>query len=782
MSRTVLVFADCRLDVAARSLTRAGERVDVPPIVFDCIAYLVTQRERAVGRDELVAAVWGKSAISDTMLGKAILAARRAVGDTADDQALIRTVPRFGYHWVGAVRVEADDGVAIPAPRVSDIKPPRRAWLAIGAIAVIAIVAASIYFFREGQPPGAADIVDAPAGASAVLPVEVLAGPDDAWLRLGLMDLIANRLRESGVPVMSSDSLVSLLRRNGADANRLRKVLRDAHPDIRLVEASIAKRGDGWMLHAKLGDHAIDANGADPVAAARAGADRLLEVLGRHPPVSAHDGSGDLTLDALMQRTEAARLADDLDIARGLIENAPDALKSLPEVRLRRAQIEMRAGRFDDAQNRLQQLLAEAPVETDAALRARILANLCSAESQLGRADDAIRDCSAAIDLGGANGAAEPAAVAYNNRAITHSRRREFAAAQADFARARVAFERSGDMLALVRLDGNEASMLMGRGRPAEALPVLERAGRQFESFGLANESLIAIANEVDANRSLLRATDALAASERGWAILPRVQDPNLRNQFKRERAEALAGSGRIAEAHALLDALIGEIDPARDGETLALVRASQAAIELDNGQSAIAAVLAHQAVATLPPPEYDSPRAEAARNEILALHRLGRDSDAATASSELTRWAESANTPVVSLYAELSAAELAASAVDADPHYERALAIAADLNLPSQIATAAVAYGQTLIARGELERAAIVAGRVSRYVETDYASALLQARLYRALGEREPWQAALTRARGLAGERRIPAQVADFAAAANLADTPPNALRTRAE
>jgi len=98
MNRLLLRFGDCTLDIAARELRRAGERIDLPPVVFDCIAYLVAHRDRAVGRDELVAAVWAKATISDTMLGKAILAARRAVGDTAETQAFLRTVPRFGYH------------------------------------------------------------------------------------------------------------------------------------------------------------------------------------------------------------------------------------------------------------------------------------------------------------------------------------------------------------------------------------------------------------------------------------------------------------------------------------------------------------------------------------------------------------------------------------------------------------------------------------------------------------------------------------------------------------
>ena len=157
MPSAVLHFADCRLDVAARSLFRAGERVDLPPIVFDCIAYLATRRERAVGRDELVAAVWGKSAITDTMLGKAILAARRAVGDTAEAQALIRTVPRFGYHFVGAVRVETlDDAQAPtnPTPAASsDVRrsPKRAGWTALAVVVLGIAIAAAFAWHRARE-------------------------------------------------------------------------------------------------------------------------------------------------------------------------------------------------------------------------------------------------------------------------------------------------------------------------------------------------------------------------------------------------------------------------------------------------------------------------------------------------------------------------------------------------------------------------------------------------------------------------------------------------------
>jgi Flp pilus assembly protein TadD len=76
---------------------------------------------------------------------------------------------------------------------------------------------------------------------------------------------------------------------------------------------------------------------------------------------------------------------------------------------------------------------------------------------------------------------------------------------------------------------------------------------------------------------------------------------------------------------------------------------------------------------------------------------------------------------------------------------------------VPADLAVVAVSYGNTLIASGDFERASAVIGRVARWADRDFDCALLQARLYHALGQRSTWQSALERARALAGERAIP-------------------------
>jgi len=92
MSSAKLRFGDFVLDPARRELRRAGEGVALPPKVFDCIAYLATHRERAVGRDELIASVWGRAEITDNLLDQVMLRARRALGDTGEERRVIRTL------------------------------------------------------------------------------------------------------------------------------------------------------------------------------------------------------------------------------------------------------------------------------------------------------------------------------------------------------------------------------------------------------------------------------------------------------------------------------------------------------------------------------------------------------------------------------------------------------------------------------------------------------------------------------------------------------------------
>ena len=64
-------------------------------------------REHVVSKDDLLDAVWGGRIVSESTLTSHINAVRKAIGDSGEEQRLIRTVARKGFRFVGDVR-EAD--------------------------------------------------------------------------------------------------------------------------------------------------------------------------------------------------------------------------------------------------------------------------------------------------------------------------------------------------------------------------------------------------------------------------------------------------------------------------------------------------------------------------------------------------------------------------------------------------------------------------------------------------------------------------------------------------
>jgi class 3 adenylate cyclase len=100
-------FADHVLDADRRELRRGQEPVAVEPQVFDLLVYLVQNRDRVVSKDDLIASVWGGRIVSESTLTSRLNAARRAVGDSGEEQKLIRTLARKGIRFVGDVRTQA---------------------------------------------------------------------------------------------------------------------------------------------------------------------------------------------------------------------------------------------------------------------------------------------------------------------------------------------------------------------------------------------------------------------------------------------------------------------------------------------------------------------------------------------------------------------------------------------------------------------------------------------------------------------------------------------------
>jgi TolB-like protein len=97
------IFEHFTLDVNRRELRRGGALTAIEPQVFDLLAHLICNRHRVVSKDDLLAAIWKGRIVSEATLDSRINAARRAIGDSGEQQRLIKTVARKGVRFVGAV-------------------------------------------------------------------------------------------------------------------------------------------------------------------------------------------------------------------------------------------------------------------------------------------------------------------------------------------------------------------------------------------------------------------------------------------------------------------------------------------------------------------------------------------------------------------------------------------------------------------------------------------------------------------------------------------------------
>lgn len=112
------LFGDFALDTERCELRRGTGPIAIAPQVFDLLKHLIENRERVISKDDLITHVWGGRIVSESALTTRINAARSVIGDSGEEQRLIKTLPRKGIRFVAEVREQqgsapAPDSVAI---------------------------------------------------------------------------------------------------------------------------------------------------------------------------------------------------------------------------------------------------------------------------------------------------------------------------------------------------------------------------------------------------------------------------------------------------------------------------------------------------------------------------------------------------------------------------------------------------------------------------------------------------------------------------------------------
>jgi adenylate cyclase len=106
-------FGPFCVDANKRLLARDGSPVPLTPKVFDTLLHLVQHSGTALGKDEIMKAIWPDTLVEENNLNQNISILRRVLGDGRTEPRYIATVPGYGYQFVAKVRSSRERSSAL---------------------------------------------------------------------------------------------------------------------------------------------------------------------------------------------------------------------------------------------------------------------------------------------------------------------------------------------------------------------------------------------------------------------------------------------------------------------------------------------------------------------------------------------------------------------------------------------------------------------------------------------------------------------------------------------
>ena len=264
----ILEFGPFRLEPAESRLTKGGVPVPITPKALELLVALVTRPGRLVTKEELVAEVWPDTFVEEGNLAVNMTRLRQALNDDSG-QSYVETVPKRGYRFIASVRevvpgmphAEPEpaplppDAGAPPTPPAAAVAPERPAsarYLAIAAMAVVAIAVLGATYVLRPAPAATAG----PVQSLVVTRFSSIADASgQAHLELGIPDALTTRLaslRQLRVPptavLRAGEDPFATAARLGVDAVLTGSVQRSG--DQLRVTAQLSRASDRSQLWA----------------------------------------------------------------------------------------------------------------------------------------------------------------------------------------------------------------------------------------------------------------------------------------------------------------------------------------------------------------------------------------------------------------------------------------------------------------------------------------------------------------------------------------------------
>ncbi|WP_367345964.1 winged helix-turn-helix domain-containing protein [Stenotrophomonas bentonitica] len=772
-------FGEFLLDPAVRELSRAGERLPLPLKSLECLVYLVANRQRAVGRDELVSAVWGRAEVSDTVITQTMRRARKALDDAGDRQTMIRTVPGFGYRWVAEVEeLDPEAPVVPPAAKASepaavdDVAPsapesnfdstvaaqnvapvqhkprrPARIPLLLALAALVLVLGAGAWWWTRSPAPMPGASTTATRTAATVLPVRVPAGEADAsWVRLGAMEYAADRLRGAKLQVTPTEQTLHLsagLAEGQALDNADLKQLLERSEARWLIVPTAQRTGAQWRVQLRVLDSAtdvaVDAVGDTPLQAMAVATDTWLRRIQRTPA----DRAAPTELQERLRRIDAELDAGQLDAAREQIQGTPKAIRGSAALQVREGQLEYRAGRMADAARLFERALAQQPAAT-AGVRAKGLMGLGAVALRDGQPDQAEARYSQALAvLAEAGGNADTSLLgnAYNGRGVAQVQQGNLEAAVADLGQARAAMRRTGDVVSAAMVGANLGRMEGMRNHWPQALQEFDGAIDVFEHFQVNDYLAATLAAKAMAQLETVQPAQARTTLARTDALRAGLEDPQLIGVILHARAVVALANGELDKAADAVDALAANADQGP------LVARLSMALAVSRGDSGKAQQLARNGDTSLK--RLDS------TVTIVAVQGAGNKQDAA-------RWLRpDTATPATKPDPGDAFARAALQYRFGEPaaalrEAQTALAVANRDGSPNDRVRANLLRARILMDARQFDQATAVLGELDAYAAADYRVAWFAYTLYTQRGDTSSGQQAREQLIALAGERKL--------------------------
>jgi len=247
-------LGDWLVEPALDRISQGKLRLNVRPQVMDILVYLAHHRGEVVSADELLSRVWDGRVVTTASIYTALNQLREALGDDAQDSEYIKTIPRRGYRLIADVAFLDQPKQAspdfFPADGAAKTATPKYLPSIALALAVLAITAYFGFSFLQQKPAdtGYPDGIAQPQSV-AVLPFTDMSPDHDfGWFADGIAEEILNKLAQVPGLKVSGRTSSFAFREPEAEIQTIGRTLGVAH----LLEGSVRRDGDHVRITAQL--------------------------------------------------------------------------------------------------------------------------------------------------------------------------------------------------------------------------------------------------------------------------------------------------------------------------------------------------------------------------------------------------------------------------------------------------------------------------------------------------------------------------------------------------